>query len=164
MRPNPPAVAAASTPQSAIPRAPGPSSPTEIADAASDLGNPSSADTLPHNHWFAEHVAQHRGYQLVESREHPGDQLPYSIWWAWDGAQMRLIDVSCYNFTPTQARFNWLVEAGFPNARALGLSRGGPLTNTMIDRAIKGWVLPGPDVRVLEAGHRAFARLQGVRI
>lgn len=60
------------------------------------------------------------GWSLMEAVNYDGDGFSYPDYYAVRGAEARLLDTSRFRFTPSQARFAWLVENGFPPRPTLG--------------------------------------------
>lgn len=82
-----------------------------------------------------EGIEPHDGYVLCVSDPHLGD--PAQCYWAVGRGERHLLHVSSYGFTPTQARFAWLVDWGFPQGcHYRGSDVHGPLTNAIIDYAM----------------------------
>ena len=52
------------------------------------------------------------------------------------GAEYRFLGVSRWNFTPTQPRWRWLVENGFPGQIARPGGASSPIDNDDIDAAL----------------------------
>lgn len=107
-----------------------PVTPTTTADAAGRGGN-----TLPP--WAArvEGVSPYRGYSLVWYGQERADVRGYDNLAVVDPwGSMLDLDVARFDFWPTDARFRWLVDAGFPTRAAFGLI--GPITETHIDAQI----------------------------
>lgn len=95
-------------------------------------------ENLPHGFAPVAGIEPVDGYLLIESEEQDGDGFWHPVYLAVKGEETHQLHVSRFNFTPTQERFDWLVRWGFPRAYLVGLSRGGPLTDTIIDNAIAG--------------------------
>ena len=66
---------------------------------------------------FIEPVA---GWSLMEATNYDSDGFSYPDYYAVRGEEARMLDVSRFRFTPSQARFAWLVENGFPPRPTLG--------------------------------------------
>jgi hypothetical protein len=66
---------------------------------------------------FIEPVA---GWALMEAPNYDGDGFSYLDYYAVRGNETRLLDVSRFRFSPSQARFAWLIENGFPPRPTLG--------------------------------------------
>lgn len=95
-------------------------------------------EDLPHGYSPVVGIEPVDGFLLIESEERDGDGFSYPVYQAVKDGETHQLHVSRFHFTPTQTRFDWLVRWGFPRAHLVGLSRGGPLTDTMIDNAIAG--------------------------
>lgn len=82
-----------------------------------------------------EYIATYRGCDLVWFGDEPVNMRGYYGLAARDErGQCQVLDVSRFGFTPTDRRFRWLVEAGFPNRRAFNCI--GPIDDAMIDAQI----------------------------
>lgn len=62
-------------------------------------------------------LAPCRGYSLWTFDEVDGDGVVTPAFFARSVAHDVLLQVGRFDFDPTQERFNWLVESGFPAAR-----------------------------------------------
>jgi hypothetical protein len=73
------------------------------------------------------------GWELRTAWNAPGYPEPYI---ARGPAFDVLLSVSPHNFTPSQARFDWLVRSGFPTGVVGRFGAHGPLCDCSIDAAI----------------------------
>ncbi len=71
------------------------------------------------------------GWTLMLTEEWDNDGFVTDLYYARSDAEDRLIEHSRFDFTPTQARFDWIVRNGFPRCPG-----GGPWTDTLIDAAV----------------------------
>lgn len=83
---------------------------------------------------IVEGVEPYRGYTLTFYGDEPRKGLYQNLavldpWGGWDD-----IDVSRWNFHPTNDRFRWLVDNAFPDRGTIGCL--GPLTDQFIDAQI----------------------------
>lgn len=124
----PPAVAAIPPHASGVPlSALGSSSiPTVCADAASARGNPPAR----FDGCRVGAIAPCDGWSLMWTEEEDGDGFVTDLYYARSDTGDRLINHCRFDFTPTQARFNWLARNGFPSRL------GGSWTDAMIDAAM----------------------------
>jgi hypothetical protein len=76
------------------------------------------------------------GWRLFKVEAEDSDGFWYPDWFAARDQQEVLLDVSRFRWSPSQARFAWLVENGFPPRPALG-----PWDDTDIEARIAGMVL-----------------------
>lgn len=81
---------------------------------------------------FVSDIAPHNGWVLLEDDYEDSD----GFWRTWYEAHhpingRRIMDVSDFNFTMTQQRFNWFVDNDFPPR-----PNKGPWYNTEVDRRI----------------------------
>jgi hypothetical protein len=60
-------------------------------------------------------IEPHLGWELFHDEYEDGDRFPRYWWEAHKDGGHKLLQVSDFNFTMTQARFNWLVENDFPH-------------------------------------------------
>ncbi len=108
-----------------------------------------------------EGIEPHLGYILLETSEDDSDGFSFPVWFAWDGEDCHLLHVSRFKFTPTQDRFNWMVEWGFPTTHIVGGGYRGQFTNDLLDALIRGEeTATHPQLAHLVAGHKQFLRDQ----
>ncbi|MBB4859661.1 hypothetical protein HNO88_002990 [Novosphingobium chloroacetimidivorans] len=73
---------------------------------------------LQHRHSFAADtvtgIEPVYGWSLLSFEEEDSDGFWRDNYVARQGAREVLVDVSCFQFKPTQERFAWLVRNGFP--------------------------------------------------
>jgi hypothetical protein len=132
--PVPPAVAAIPPYASDAPRsASGPSSnPTALADVAGERSNLASFNGRParFDGALVPGFEPCEGWSLMWTEEEDGDFFLTDLYFARSDTEDRLIHHCRFDFTPTQARFDWLVRNGFPSTR-------GSWTDAKIDAAIE---------------------------
>lgn len=108
-------------------------------------------------------IEPYKGFTLHVEHDQDGDGFWFPCFYATGPGGTHYLHVSRFQFTPTQARFNWLVDWGFPTGRIVG-GKDCPLTDTMIDGCIAGERdCGGADLRTLAAGHQAFLEMEGGR-
>lgn len=76
------------------------------------------------------------GWALRIVEQEDGDGFWYSEYIARSAESDRFLHVSRFDFTPTQARFAWLVENGFPQRPKSEMGTLGPWTDEGIDAAM----------------------------
>lgn len=67
-----------------------------------------------------EGIAPVDGWALHTWTERDGDGFHYSEFAAVRGDEVRHLNVSRFRFSPSQARFEWLVRNGFPRGPGVG--------------------------------------------
>lgn len=83
-------------------------------------------------------IEPHLGWVLMHDDYEDGDRFTRNWWEAHKDGERKLLQVSDFRFTMTQARFNWLVENNFPH-RQVQHSHGPvgvPWTDDAIDERI----------------------------
>lgn len=76
------------------------------------------------------------GWSLLEGEYEDGDRFTTKFYVASGPEHDVLLNVSRFDFKPTQARFAWLVGFGFPQNVTYMTGVRGPLCNASIDGAI----------------------------
>ena len=66
------------------------------------------------------HIEPVDGWALMEAPNYDGDGFSYLDYYAVRGGETRMLDVSRFRWTPSQDRFAWLIENGFPPRPTLG--------------------------------------------
>ncbi|KPL67439.1 hypothetical protein SZ64_04565 [Erythrobacter sp. SG61-1L] len=76
------------------------------------------------------------GWVLVEDEEQDGDGFWRPVYDAVRGDERQRLGVSRWRFTPTQARFAWMVRSGFPMMFRAPSGCLAPFHDEVIDAAI----------------------------
>lgn len=107
--------------------------PAALADEAGERGN----CPCRFNGHVVGPILPCAGWTLMMTEEWDSEGFVTDLYYARSDAEDRLIHHSRFDFSPTQARFDWLVRNGFPHSPG-----GGPWTSVLLDAAMDPELAP----------------------